>query len=151
MQVRDALLAQPQAPLVFAPCVHRRPCPMLAGERDWCHEALDFALPAALAEVAHAAGLRHQGLSYAALVLSPRPRGWPASAGERYRIVSDPLPSKGKLELYGCGEPGYVRLTRLDRDAAPPNRGFGQLRRGDVTALPQGEQRVGRATPVPKW
>jgi hypothetical protein len=151
MRVRDALLQSPAPPFVFAPCVRSGPCPMLAGERDWCHEALDFALPAPLAAIAQRAGLRYQGLSYAALVLTNAPRS-PALPGEgpgvHYRIVSDRLKSKGKLELYGCGEPGYVRLTRLERDASPANQAFQELRRGHVAELPGEELRVTRDTAV---
>jgi SAM-dependent methyltransferase len=155
MQVRDLLVAARESeragpPFVFAPCVRRGPCPMLAGERDWCHEALDFALPAPLADVAQRAGLRYQGLSYAALVLTNEPRALPAGTGERYRVVSDRLRSKGKLELFGCGEPGYVRLTRLDRDASAGNTTFEELKRGDIAELPDGAPRVSRETLVRK-
>jgi SAM-dependent methyltransferase len=148
MQVRDLLAAahEPERagpPFVFAPCVRRGPCPMLA-------EALDFALPAPLADVAQRAGLRYQGLSYAALVLTNQPRTWPEETGVRYRVVSDRLRSKGKLELFGCGEPGYVRLTRLDRDASAGNAPFEELRRGDVVELPDGGPRVGRESLVRK-
>jgi SAM-dependent methyltransferase len=154
MQVRDLLVARRESeragpPFVFAPCVRSGPCPMLAGERDWCHEALDFALPAPLADVAQRAGLRYQGLSYAALVLANQPRAASEGTGERYRVVSDPLRSKGKLELFGCGEPGYVRLTRLERDVSEQNRTFGELRRGDVAELADAP-RVGRESNVRK-
>jgi ribosomal protein RSM22 (predicted rRNA methylase) len=149
MHVRDLLRAESGGPFVFAPCVRQGPCPMLAGERDWCHEALDFALPAPLAAVAQAAGLRYQGLSYAALTLTNQPRAFPETAAQRYRVVSDPLRSKGKLELYGCGDPGYVRLTRLDRDASEHNRPFEALRRGDVAELGDAP-RVGRESAVRK-
>lgn len=153
MQVRDLLVAareseQAGPPFVFAPCVRSGPCPMLAGERDWCHEALDFALPAPLADVAQRAGLRYQGLSYAALVLTNQPRSFPAGTGARYRVVSDRLRSKGKLELFGCGEAGYVRLTRLDRDASKGNATFEELKRGDIVELPDGAARVSRESPV---
>jgi len=145
MATRDAL---PRDELhVFAPCVRSGPCPMLEGERDWCHEALDYALPPHLVDVARRAGLRYQGLSYAALVLTKKPRAQHAPHDTLYRIVSDPLLSKGKRELFGCGERGYQRLTRLDRDASADNRGFDLLRRGDLVALPT--LRVERATSVP--
>jgi ribosomal protein RSM22 (predicted rRNA methylase) len=133
MRTRDSLLHAPDAPHIFAPCVHREACPMLARERDWCHESLDYALPAQLAEVAQRAGLRFEGLSYAALVLTRRARF--SDPRERQRIVSDRLLSKGKLELFGCGRAGYRRLTRLDRDKSADNAGFDRLRRGAVIEL----------------
>lgn len=151
MQVRDVLAtAEPEgAPLihVLAPCVRRGPCPMLRSERDWCHETLDFALPPTLVPVARAAGLRYEGLSYAALVLGHRARQ--AEPSETLlRIVSERLVSKGKLEYFGCGEVGYQRLTRLDRERSPHNAGFDQLRRGDLVELTGA--RVGRDTPIVK-
>jgi ribosomal protein RSM22 (predicted rRNA methylase) len=133
MRTRDALVASASALHVFAPCVHREPCPMLVRERDWCHESLDYALPEPLAEVARAAGLRFEGLSYAALVLTRQPRF--ADLRPRQRIVSDPLPSKGKLELFGCSQEGYQRLVRLDRERSRENAAFDELRRGDVVEL----------------
>jgi SAM-dependent methyltransferase len=133
MHTRDALLRAPGAPQIFAPCVHREGCPMLARERDWCHESLDYALPAHLAQVAQSAGLRYEGLSYAALVLTKQAR-FDGSA-LRQRIVSDRLVSKGKLELFGCSRAGYQRLMRLDRDQSPENARFAQLRRGDIVEL----------------
>lgn len=146
MQLRDVLVASPAAPHVFAPCVRTGPCPMLPSERDWCHETLDFALPDKLVPVARAAGLRYEGLSYAALVLTKKARF--EAAAPRLRIVSERLESKGKLEYFGCGEAGYQRLTRLDRDESGANAGFGGLRRGDIVEL-EGT-RVGRETRVEK-
>jgi SAM-dependent methyltransferase len=131
MQTRDAVLQGADAPFVFAPCVRTAPCPMLANERDWCHEALDFALPQALVPVARHAGLRYEGLSYAALVLTLAPR-FTAPSPSLLRIVSDPRKSKGKLEYFGCSDGGYQRLTRLDREHSAANQSFEALRRGDV-------------------
>ncbi|MFT3923688.1 MAG: small ribosomal subunit Rsm22 family protein [Myxococcales bacterium] len=139
MRVRDELAASPKAPFVFAPCTRLGPCPMLAGERDWCHQELPYVLPPALAQVAQGAGLRFEGLSYASLVLRNEPRVFtpaPGAEGDAlYRIVSERLESKGKLELYGCGEAGYVRFTRLERDDSEENRAFGEARRGDLLRI----------------
>jgi ribosomal protein RSM22 (predicted rRNA methylase) len=135
MQTRDALVESAPDVQIFAPCTHRAACPMLARERDWCHESLDYALPPPLADVAKQAGLRFEGLSYAALVLTRAPRFGDELV--RRRIVSDPLRSKGKLELFGCSRDGYQRLTRLDRERSKENAPFEQLRRGDVVELAQ--------------
>ena len=69
-------------PYVFAPCLRCGPCPMLASERDWCHQELAYALPPPLAPWRSAAGLRFEGLSYASLVLAQRARV-SASRGRR--------------------------------------------------------------------
>jgi len=52
-----------------------------------------------------------------------------------YRIVSDPLPEKGRLRLYGCGPAGRHALVRLDRQTSPSNAAFAELVRGDVATV----------------
>jgi ribosomal protein RSM22 (predicted rRNA methylase) len=146
MAVRDLLVARGRAPFVIAPCLHTHSCPMLPSERDWCHQELPYALPKALAEVAKAASLRYEGLSYASLVLSNTAR--PSAAANSFRIVSDRLESKGKLELFGCSEAGYVRLTRLTRNANERNAPFEAAQRGDVLTLSSEGPRVDEQTTV---
>lgn len=146
MQLRDVLAARGEAPWVIAPCLHAHACPMLPSERDWCHQELPYALPAPLATVARAAGLRYEGLSYASLVLANQPR--PPAAHPLHRVVSDPLTSKGKRELFTCSGHGYVRLTRLNRDASPTNEPFDEARRGDILTLEPDAQRIERASNV---
>jgi hypothetical protein len=142
--VRDALVAS--GATVFAPCLHAAPCPMLAREGDWCHEDLDVDLPAGLAPVARAAGLRHEGLTFSYLVLRKDGRTLaqaveaPTRAG-RLRVVSGAIPSKGKREAFVCGEVAgvggersatRVKAMRLDRDATAENAAWDRLARGDV-------------------
>lgn len=111
--LRDQLVARAAPPYVFAPCTHDRPCPMLVGkERDWCHEDLPLALPAALHPIARGAGLRFEGLSYSYLTLRREPR---TIAAGGYRIVGGPIVSKGRTEWHASGEGGLVRIARLDR------------------------------------
>lgn len=146
MAVRDALAARNKAPFVLAPCVHVGPCPMLTSERDWCHEELPYALPPALAKVARMAGLRWEGLSYAALVLGQAPRE--PHLGHIVRVVSERLETKGKLELYGCSERGYVRYGLLNRDANEHNRAFTEARRGHELVLESESARLTKDTRV---
>jgi hypothetical protein len=159
-QVRGALVAA--GATIFAPCLHAAPCPALTRETDWCHEDLAVDLPAGLVPVARAAGLRHEGLTFSYLVL--RRDGVtlagaieaPPRAG-RLRVVSGTMPSKGKVEAWVCGQvqgqdgaiaPARVRAMRLDRDAAPGNAAWDELRRGDVfvtePALLGSKPRVGK-------
>jgi hypothetical protein len=150
MDVRDRLAARGEAPFVFAPCLRRGPCPMLENDRDWCHQELAYALPPKLAQVAQGAGLRYEGLTYASLVLTREPRALlPHEASERlYRVVSERLETKGKLELYGCGEAGLTRLTRLDRDQSTDNAAFDRAERGQVLRISSPEARLGRGARV---
>jgi len=158
-RVRDALAAA--GATVFAPCLHAAPCPMLARETDWCHEDLDVGLPAWLAPVARAAGLRHEGLTFAYLVLrkdgASLASALPAPAGgARLRVVSGAMPSKGKREAFLCGDfaagAARARAMRLDRDASSVNEAWGRAARGDVVtvhpAIDLERPRIGRDTSV---
>ncbi len=135
--VRDALLGSGMA-TVFAPCLHQKPCPALAHPRDWCHEDLEVDLPAWLVPIARGAGLRWQGLTFSYLVLRRDGRSLSdfVRAGAR-RVVSMPRLTKGKAEVFLCGgaDGGWVRATRLDRDASDVNHAWVELRRGDLVTV----------------
>jgi ribosomal protein RSM22 (predicted rRNA methylase) len=115
LEVRDRLVAAGLH--VVAPCFWTGPCPALARERDWCHDAA----PAA----------RRIDFSYLALrAVAP-----PPAEATLFRIVSDPLVEKGRLKIYGCGAAGRHPLVRLDRHASAANAAFGDLERGDVARV----------------
>lgn len=141
--LRDALVARGAPPFVAAPCIREGTCPMLSTERDWCHEDLPLALPSSLHAVARSAGLRYEGLSYSYLTLRNVRGPLHARAVSHLhepsvpplRIVSEPLVSKGKRELFGCGAPGRVRLVRLDRAQTDANAAFDEAARGDVLCI----------------
>lgn len=121
---------------VAAPCVRRGPCPMLEGERDWCHEEEKASLPPALVAVAKDAGLRGDRLRYSYLTLRRDGRSLIDRAGEgAWRVVSQSLKTKGKLELFGCGAAGRVRFMRLDRHDSEANAAFGDGRRGQILSV----------------
>jgi hypothetical protein len=148
-RVRDALVSAPwPGATVFAPCLHGAPCPALAREADWCHEDLPVDVPPWLVPIARAAGLRREGLTFSYLVL--RKDGarvadalQAPAGGARLRVVSDVLRTKGKREVFLCGElssgglrvPGRARTMRLDRDAREGNAAWERLSRGDVLAI----------------
>jgi SAM-dependent methyltransferase len=147
-RVRDALLASPAPPTLFAPCLHAAPCPALVHEGDWCHEDLAADLPAWLVPIARAAGLRYQGLTFSYVVFRRDGRTLASelgpARGARLRVVSDALVSKGKHELFLCGElagadgalvAGRARTMRLDRHRAPSNEAWDDVARGDVVAI----------------
>lgn len=147
-RVRDALAATDGAPFVFAPCTRSGPCPMLANERDWCHAQVPFKLPGSMLELARTAGLRDHDLTFSYLTL----RKQPGRVGEGLRVVSAPLPSKGKLELIVCSEHGLSRAMRLNRHRSAGNAGFDELGRGALAVLPAvregGRIAVGEGDPV---
>ena len=139
-RVRDALAKS--GATIFAPCLHQAPCPMLANETDWCHEDLPIDLPAATAAIARVAGLRWQGLTFSYLVLrrdgaTLRDRVAPGAR----RVVSLPIVTKGKRELFLCagtdderGVGAIRRVARLDRDGEKRDA-WSSATRGDVLAF----------------
>ena len=141
LEVRDRLVGS--GFVALAPCIRQGPCPALERARDWCHAGRPWTPPAHVVQLDTATGLDHASLKFSYLVLARTgERDAPAlRAGdlERFRVVSDPLPEKGKLRVFGCGERGRVGLTRLEREA-PEDDPLSRAVRGDVV-------RVGGATP----
>jgi ribosomal protein RSM22 (predicted rRNA methylase) len=120
LAVRDALL---KAGLhVVAPCFWQGPCPALASERDWCHDAAPVPSRARV------------DFSYVVLQAQPV-----APAPDLERVVSDPLPEKGRLRLYVCGAQGRRELIRLSRHRSEANAGLDRAARGDVLRIPDGQ------------
>ena len=103
---------------VVAPCIFQGPCPALAAERDWCHDAAPVPSRARV--------------DFSYLVLRAEPV---APADGLYRVVSDPLPDKGRLRLYVCGAPGRRELVRLTRHRSAANAALDHAGRGDVLSL----------------
>jgi ribosomal protein RSM22 (predicted rRNA methylase) len=131
LEVRDGLLEQGFH--VYSPCLFRGPCPALASPKDWCHEDIPWDPPALVKEIDKLTGLRKDSLKFSYLVLRKDELSlkdvWDAKV---FRVVSEPLVSKGKREFYVCGAAGRRLVTRLDKDATPGNEPFGSLQRGNV-------------------
>jgi len=137
LEVRDRLVGR--GLYVAAPCFWQGPCPALARERDWCHDAA----PPVAAD--------RSRVDFSYLVL--RRTGTPETDPGLFRVVSDRLEEKGRLRLYGCGPAGRHALVRLDRDRSDPNAAFDSTQRGDVLTasglMPAGDgQRVTKESRV---
>lgn len=134
---RDSIAAREQTPFVFAPCLRRMiGCPMLQRERDFCHERVSCELPPPLATIARSAGLRDADLTYSYLTLTRAQRSLAElHEGTLLRAVSGSLPSKGKRELWLCGEQIAPRGMRLDRHTSEENAAFELAERGSVLSI----------------
>jgi len=119
LALRDRLVAAQY--FVVAPCLWQGPCPALLRERDFCHASAG----------AIATGRSRVDFSY--LVL--RRRGTACREQGCFRIVSDPLRSKGRLGLFACGPAGRLLVTRLDRQRSPANQEMANLARGDLVQI----------------
>jgi ribosomal protein RSM22 (predicted rRNA methylase) len=130
--VRDAILAAGAAH-VFAPCTRQvARCPMLDTDRDWCHEDRPLELPPRALRIALNTGLRDSGMKMSYLVLRHHTETLVDAGALARRVVSEPMKSKGKLELYGCSDDGRVRIRLLHRHRRDGNRAIERARRGDV-------------------
>lgn len=120
LAVRDQLVASGLQ--VVAPCFFTGPCPALLRDRDWCHDSAPDSTG------------RRIDFSYL-VVRSAGPTAPSAGAANRFRVVSDPLPEKGRLRVFGCGDDGRHALVRLDRHASPANSQLDSVARGDVVRV----------------
>jgi hypothetical protein len=141
-ELRDAMLGAGRGH-VFAPCTRTAaPCPALADPSDWCHEDRALQLPRRTAELARLTHLRDGGMKFAYLVLRRQPVTLVEDPAA-WRVVSAPMPAKGKLEIIGCSAAGRTPLRLLRRHRASHNRGFEAADRGDVlviNAAPDGDR-----------
>jgi ribosomal protein RSM22 (predicted rRNA methylase) len=121
---------------VYSPCLTQRHCPALMNPKDWCHEDRHWNPPDVVLELDEATGLRKDSLKFSYVILRNDSRSLADVCGPgNYRVVSEPLASKGKLEFYFCGEEGRRLATRLDKDASAANALFEHLRRGDIVRV----------------
>jgi hypothetical protein len=115
LAVRDQVLAGGLH--VVAPCFWTGRCPALARDRDWCHDAAP--VPS------------RPRVDFSYLVL----RREPPVPRDLNRVVSDPLPEKGRLRLFVCGPGGRLPLIRLSRHRSPANQALDDLVRGDAVSI----------------
>jgi ribosomal protein RSM22 (predicted rRNA methylase) len=140
LRVRDLLVARGYA--VRAPCLFRGACPALSRETDWCHAERAIEPPPLVAQIGKAAGLRKEAVKMSYLVLAPKGEAWAEPPrGRVFRIVSEPLPSKGRLRYMGCGPEGRMGLALQEKHVSEANRRFAHLLRGDVVEITGGEPR----------
>ncbi len=135
-RLRDRLLAEGGIDVV-APCPHQSPCPMLAGPRDWCHEARSIRPTPRVAEIQAITRRRDDLALYSMLALAPRRPQSPPPDAHRWRLVSDALGSRGKTERWVCrgdGSLGQVRV--LDRERSDLNAALVDAERGTLVRLP---------------
>ncbi len=150
--LRDGLLREGLH--VFSPCLIGDRCPALANRKDWCHEDLLWEPPERIREIDRRIGLRKDSLKFSYLVLRKDTLSLASVLPDRScRVVSEPLVSRGKTELFLCGPGGRRLVTRLDKDSAAENEVFSSLRRGMIVSfrglLDEGKRlRVAKETSV---
>ncbi|HYY52170.1 MAG TPA: small ribosomal subunit Rsm22 family protein [Myxococcales bacterium] len=135
--LRDAMLRDGW--FALAPCFTQAPCPALVSPKDWCTAEARWQPPRFFRQLADATGLRaDELLSFAPLVLG---RIAPEAQRDVWRVVGVAPPEKGKKRVWICGPEERLPLVRLDRDRAPQNATFDDLRRGDRVRVHGTERR----------
>ena len=124
LSLRDELAQSAQ---ILAPCLVSSACPALVKESDWCHAERAWEPPPELEQLADLAKIHQEQLKMSYLVLANERDLVPLDAA-LFRIVSGPMPQKGKHVLVGCGPRGRHPLVQRSRDADV----FVELERGDV-------------------
>ncbi|MBM2839007.1 MAG: hypothetical protein HW415_1632 [Deltaproteobacteria bacterium] len=152
LEVRDGLLDEGFC--IYSPCLMGEKCPALQNPKDWCHEDIAWEFPEIVREVDSLTGLRKDSLKFSYLVLRKDGLSIKDIYGDSsFRVVSESLVSKGKIEFYVCGKEGRRMVTRLDKDKTIKNKAFEDLMRGDIVGfegvIDEGKRlRVGKETNV---
>jgi len=144
MALRDLILSR-KGLNVFAPCLHQRECPMLAAtDRDWCHFYIQWEQPAFMKELDRLLKNKNEFLKLSYMIFTSKHLSEvdrlhlkKEEAAQISRAVSNLMGSKGKSEIVLCGAGGRWRVSRLDKNRAEPNRGFAELKRGDLVYVPK--------------
>ncbi len=153
LRVRDALIEAGHG--VKAPCYYKGACPALGRERDWCHAEFSWQMPRLVSQIAQAAGRRKERLKMS-YVIFEKGLGVSQSCDDPnlFRLVSEPLHTKGRFHFMGCGARGRVGLTLLKRDRTPQNKAWIKkerwrvVRATSLTEHSSGELRLDRESVV---
>jgi len=152
LEVRGCLLKEGFQ--IYSPCFCHEECPALSNSKDWCHEDLAWDSSAAIQILDNLTRLRKESLKFSYLIIRKDGQSLADMCGvNAFRIVSEPLVSKGKREFYLCGEEGRRLITRFDKDLTARNKPFDSLRRGDIAkfepVINEGRRyKVGKETQV---
>lgn len=121
---------------IFSPCIANSACEALQNPKDWCHEDVSWEPPVKISEIDKLTGLRKDSLKFSYLVVRHDVLSLADVCGQdAFRVVSQPLVSKGKIEYYVCGAQGRRLVMRLDKDRTEANKSFDVLKRGSIVLM----------------
>ena len=132
--LRDSLLEKDLCQIVV-PCTHQNRCPCLASKADWCHESRPLKLPPECGRLAATAGLRRSNVKWSYMTLARSPLESLAHGAFPWRVVSEPMPQKGRHEVFVCGPEGRFRAVLPRKEETTGNCLLKSLDRGQVAAL----------------
>lgn len=133
--VRDTLLSAPSGCHVWAPCLHRKPCPLRTEGQYWCHEVRPWKMPPSMEKINRRLFRDNSVIKFSHLVLgNTGPENLLVGGPDVFRMVSPAASMKGKYLMAGCSADGsknhYELLTRqMDKTAC---KQVEKLERGQV-------------------
>ncbi len=120
---------------ILAPCLHQRPCPMLAKHReDFCHEVRWWKPPASLQSLNSRLFRTIQFLKYSFVAIANCAPGPGESVAEPARLVSPMMNLKGRVQCDGCAADGLIRRYEIlaRKFSGGEKSDFLKTERGDV-------------------
>jgi len=134
LEVRDRMINSGYS--IAGPCLGKGNCPARENPKDWCHEDIAWQPTQTIAEIDRLIGLRKDSLKFSWLAIRRDGRSLSDShTGDSFRMVSEQIRSKGKLELFICNGIERKRVVRLDKDVSPQNAELAELQRGDIVSI----------------
>ncbi|MDR1305138.1 MAG: small ribosomal subunit Rsm22 family protein [Verrucomicrobiales bacterium] len=131
---------------LWAPCLHEKPCPLLAGKKHWCHEVRHWPVPPTVNRINDRLRRSVWDLKYSFLALgtAPPPAAPGAADGDprRVRLLTPAVSGHGRLLLSGCNAAGeHADYDLLKRRLDPLTaKQFARLQRGEVVTFSAIEQ-----------
>lgn len=131
LAVRDTMISIGY--VIYGPCLGGKQCPARENPKDWCHEDIPWQPTWIMTEIDRLTGLRKDSLKFSWLVIRKDDRSLSDIHGTNcFRVVSEQMPSKGKLEYFICNGINRRRVVRLNKDTSGENKEYSDLHRGDI-------------------
>ncbi len=115
----------------YAPCPHQDSCPLLKGDKDWCHDRLHWEPPQLWNELFKDLPIKNFTLTHSYLAAKREAKSITLGPGW-IRVVSDELEEKGRTRWWICAGPKIASLAWLSRWGEAPS-----WKRGDLHQVPQ--------------
>ncbi|MDR1190612.1 MAG: small ribosomal subunit Rsm22 family protein [Verrucomicrobiales bacterium] len=129
---------------IWSPCPHEKPCPLLAGQKHWCHEVRRWPVPPTVNRINDQLRRSVWDLKYSFLILgqTPPPLTLTNAAGvdqgaRCVRLLTPAVSGHGKLLFSGCNAAGEhaeydILKRRLEKS---DEKELATLKRGDLVTL----------------
>lgn len=127
-RLRDFLIDNNLA-VIYAPCPHSKPCPLLKEGRFWCHEVREWMIPETLKEIEKRFNYTLREIKFSFLAMGNKEYELPSY----FRFVTPVTKVKGKYIARVCGYDGELHsVDILKKDINPIKKKIlHSARRGD--------------------